>query len=437
MLSVLRQFMSVVSSFSRQRRSSERRRNVRFRPRLEMLEERAVPAIVYDNAAQFSPTYNPHGAWSYGYLAPSSTAETPDASTFTLYTHHGQVNSPSLDYWNGGAGGISYNPNGVVVNYRLPGGTITFQPYQAAFHPGPDGEYSDYRFTAPGAGTYSLSSVFTGIDRHGSTAKDIHVLDNGAELYDDLLPGSYGSVKTYQTTVTLAKGDHVDFVLGYGLGPWDYDSTALDARLTVVAAPATHFAVFGPNSSQAGKPFSVTVTALDDWNRIVTSYRGTVHFTSSDARAVLPADYTFTAADLGRHSFPYGVKLVTAGLKNVIVTDIQTSTLTGKRAVNVTPAAATHLIVSAPPSVTAGTAFSITITAVDAYGNIATGFSGTVRFTSTDPSAMLPAPFTFGTINKGVHTFTNVILRAKGTQTITVIDALNKSIAGSVNIDVI
>ena len=82
MLSVLRQFMSVVSSFSRQRRSSERRRNVRFRPRLEMLEERAVPAIVYDNAAQFSPSYNPHGAWSYGYLAPSSTPETPDASTF-------------------------------------------------------------------------------------------------------------------------------------------------------------------------------------------------------------------------------------------------------------------------------------------------------------------------------------------------------------------
>jgi hypothetical protein len=47
-----------------------------------MLEERAVPAIVYDNAAQFSPSYNPHGAWSYGYLAPSSTPETPDASTF-------------------------------------------------------------------------------------------------------------------------------------------------------------------------------------------------------------------------------------------------------------------------------------------------------------------------------------------------------------------
>src|SRR6516225_5361810 len=124
--------------------------------------------------------------------------------------------------------------------------------------PWPDGEYSDYRFTAPGAGTYALSSIFTGIDRHGSAAKDIHVLYNGTELYDDLLPGGYGSTKTYHATLTLAKGDHVDFVLGYGLGPWYYDSTALRARLTVVAAPATHFAVAGPSSSQAGKFFSVT-----------------------------------------------------------------------------------------------------------------------------------------------------------------------------------
>jgi len=82
MLSVLRQLLSAVSPISRQRRRVKQRRNVRFRPRIEMLEERAVPVIVYDNAAQFSPSYNPHGAWSYGYLAPSSTPETPDASTF-------------------------------------------------------------------------------------------------------------------------------------------------------------------------------------------------------------------------------------------------------------------------------------------------------------------------------------------------------------------
>jgi len=227
--------------------------------------------------------------------------------------------------------------------------------------PWPDGEYSDYRFTAPGAGTYALSSIFTGIDRHGSAAKDIHVLYNGTELYDDLLPGGYGSTKTYHATLTLAKGDHVDFVLGYGLGPWYYDSTALRARLTVVAAPATHFAVAGPSSNQAGKFFSVTATSLDDWNRVVTGYTGTVHFTSTDACAVLPPDYTFTATDQGRHTFTNAVKLVTADLENVMVTDIQTSTLTGKHAVNVTPAAATHLIVSGPASVTAGSASELQV----------------------------------------------------------------------------
>jgi hypothetical protein len=36
---------------------------------------------------------------------------------------------------------------------------------------------------------------------------------------------------------------------------------------------------------------------------MATTYRGTVHFTSTDPRATLPADYTFTAADQGAHAF--------------------------------------------------------------------------------------------------------------------------------------
>ena len=38
----------------------------------------------------------------------------------------------------------------------------------------------------------------------------------------------------------------------------------------------------------------------------------------------------------------------------------------------------------APASATAGVAFNFTVTALDALGNTATGYSGTVHFTSTD-----------------------------------------------------
>ena len=39
---------------------------------------------------------------------------------------------------------------------------------------------------------------------------------------------------------------------------------------------------------------------------------------------------------------------------------------------------------SAPRLATAGTAFNFTVTAQDAFGNTATGYSGTVHFTSSD-----------------------------------------------------
>ena len=37
----------------------------------------------------------------------------------------------------------------------------------------------------------------------------------------------------------------------------------------------------------------------------------------------------------------------------------------------------------------------MTVTAYDAYGNVATGYTGTVAFTSSDPQACFPADYTF------------------------------------------
>ena len=53
------------------------------------------------------------------------------------------------------------------------------------------------------------------------------------------------------------------------------------------------------------------MTAQDAYGNTVTNYAGTVHFTSSDPLAVLPADYTFAAANLGKHAFT--AKFLTPG----------------------------------------------------------------------------------------------------------------------------
>ena len=151
--------------------NAARQAKVCFRPRLEALEERWAPAV-YNNAAQWSAIDNPNGVWSYGYLAPSSTPAMPDASTFNLYTEEVQVPVASgfIGDWRipgNDAPNAAYNPLDQIVSV----GTVTWQPGQASFHPGPNGEYSDYRFTAPTAGDYSLSATFSSIDTVGGRTR--------------------------------------------------------------------------------------------------------------------------------------------------------------------------------------------------------------------------------------------------------------------------
>ena len=135
----------------------------------------------------------------------------------------------------------------------------------------------------------------------------------------------------------------------------------------------------------------MTVTAIDGYGNVATTFTGTVTFTSNDAQAVLPADYTFTGGDAGVHTFTNAYTLKTAGSRTVTATS---GAVTGTSAgVTVNPALpAATLTATAPSPATAGTGLAVTVTAKDAYGNIATGYTGTVSLTSTDPQAVFPAP---------------------------------------------
>jgi hypothetical protein len=74
-----------------------------------------------------------------------------------------------------------------------------------------------------------------------------------------------------------------------------------------------------PSSITAGTAGNFTVTARYADGSVDNNYTGTVHFTSSDPRAVLPADYTFTAADAGEHTF--SATLTSAGAQSITATD--------------------------------------------------------------------------------------------------------------------
>src|SRR5262249_29259038 len=149
--------------------------------------------------------------------------------------------------------------------------------------------------------------------------------------------------------------------------------------------------------------------------------------------AVLPADYTFTAADHGFHTFT--VTLKTAGAQSVSVVDTAHPSLTSSFSVSVAPGAVTHFVISGPSSVTKGVGFKITVSAEDAFGNVNPGYRGTVHLSSTDATGGMQN-FTFSNNDNGVHIF-SYSFNALGFQTITVTDTTDSSIFGSIIVDVL
>jgi hypothetical protein len=207
---------------------------------------------------------------------------------------------------------------------------------------------------------------------------------------------------------------------GYDLATGRGDPVANLVIADLVGSPgtpgATHFSVSAPSGSTAGSSFSVTVKALDGSGNVVPGYTGTVHFTSTDPSAVLPADYTFTGGDAGSHTF--SVTLKTAGSQTIIVTD--RSSVTGSATVAVSPAAASKLAIGQQPMTTAPGAIitpAVTVRVLDAYGNLVTG-DNTARVAvalGANPGGGTLGGTTTVTVTGGVATFANLSISAAGT----------------------
>jgi len=172
------------------------------------------------------------------------------------------------------------------------------------------------------------------------------------------------------------------------------------------------------------------VTVRDAFSNTATGYVGTVHFSSSDTNAILPANYTFTSGDAGVKSFSAALR--TSGTRSISAADTVTGSITGiQSGILVVPAAATNLVLSGYPNpATAGTANSFTVTAKDTFNNNATSYVGSVTFISSDPSAILPADYAFVSSDAGTHTF-NATFKTAGTQALTATDVATNTLTGS------
>ena len=356
--------------------------------------------------------------------------------------------------------------NAPVTGYT---GTVHFTSSSAGTLP------SDYTFVAGDNGSHTFSVTLTSTGSQSITATDggitgsanTTVAPRPATHFSVTAPANVTSGAPFNVTVTALDSTNAP-VTGYtgtvhftsssaGTLPSDYtfvggdngshtfsvtltstgaqSITATDGGITgsantiVAPPPATHFSVTAPANVTNGVAFNVTVTALDASNAPVTGYTGTVHFTSSSA-GTLPADYTFVAGDNGSHTF--SVTLTTNGAQSITATD---GGITGSANTTVAPPPATHFSVSAPASVGPGSVFNVTVTALAASNATATGYTGTVHFTSSS-AGTLPADYTFVAGDNGSHTF-SVSLDTPGSQTITATDTVNPSITGSGSVVVV
>ena len=206
----------------------------------------------------------------------------------------------------------------------------------------------------------------------------------------------------------------------------------LPVALTVGPGVATSLSLSGGSTLTAGSAAPVAVTALDAFGNVATGYRGTVRLSSSDRAAGLPAGHTFAAGDDGAYTFA-GVTLKTAGSQSITATDVSSSSVAGTEPVTVAPGAATKLALTGlQSSSTPGESQPVTVTATDAYGNIATGYRGRIQFASTDSGATLPSDYVFTGSDAGTHTFTgSVRFATAGPQTVAAVDAGSASVNGS------
>jgi len=204
--------------------------------------------------------------------------------------------------------------------------------------------------------------------------------------------------------------------------------TGNSAPIEVTPGAASFFTISSPSTVTAGDPFDITVVAHDVFGNQATNYTGTFSFNSGDPHATLPPNSTLTNG-----TGTFSVALATLGNQKIDVHDVTNVGITGGTSlIAVTAGIAKIFTVDAPGNATAGTPFNFTITARNTDGNIVTGYSGTVRFTSDDPNAVLPANATLtngtGTFSATAKAATHVTIRAK--------DILDPSLTGTATIAV-
>ncbi|RZA07191.1 MAG: hypothetical protein EOP11_08385, partial [Proteobacteria bacterium] len=175
-------------------------------------------------------------------------------------------------------------------------------------------------------------------------------------------------------------------------------------------------------SPVAGTAFNLTVKAVDSSGTLNSGFAGPITLSSTDAAFVPPGGLTLTG---GQATF--SVTLKTSGAQFITAQESSASLRGSTAALAVSPGVCTNLKVEAP-SLTASVNqnFSVSIRALDAFGNVATACNMDATITSTDASlAAVTLPISAGTGGGFVK------FKTSGTHTLTAAGTSNPGVNGS------
>ena len=242
----------------------------------------------------------------------------------------------------------------------------------------------------------------------------------GAGSYS-LISGATSSSYSFATSISTATGSW-SFILQVG----DAASAIVNSSavsIVVNVPPLDHFIFSSIGTQTAGTSFSIIITAKDASNNTLTNYvgtntlnvsTGTISPTSTGAfsKGVWTGSVTVTGASSGVTLFTTGLSM--SGTSNSF---------------KVNPGALnrfTFSTISSPQ--TSGSAFSITVTAKDVYGNVVTGYIGGPSLTVSSGSI---SPSTMATFVNGVGSTSVSVTGAASGVAITATDSIYTGISNS------
>ena len=370
-------------------------------------------------------------------LALSSGSNASGAVTFTVFGP--QSTAPS---------GSTCSSGGTPLGTATVSGNNTYHP-SSSFTPTAAGDY--WWYAAYGGDTNNNAAVSlcsslmaelvvsaAGLDHLVLSPASSTITAGGSQTYTaagfDQYNNPTGNV-TGSTTFTITGTGNsctgATCTADNAAGPWTVTGTDAGktgvATLTVNAASAASFGLTNPGAQTAGVAYNQTITALDAFGNVATSYSGTQTIAFSGAASSPNATAPSYPASV---SFAGGVGTASITLSDAASTTLTATqgSLTGNTTFTVNPATPNKVVLSTEPPATgvAGVALtSFTAKVEDSFGNVETGSN-----TGNNDIINLTVATGPGTISSGASataaggaaTFASTILDTAGTYTLTATD---------------